>query len=132
MIHPSGILIRERTREGSIGTLSRQSSFVAARLNGAGNRPKIPGSLANASQRETLGGREGTKSPTPAIDTDMVGQIRASSINEISQILCANLAPVEHPAAAIVYLCTEAANDLVGKEVSLLNPEFRRRIGFSR
>ena len=65
------------------------------------------------------------------IDTDMQGQIRASGINRVSQIPRANLAPVEHPAAAIVYLCTEAANDLVGREVSLLDPEFRRRIGFS-
>jgi hypothetical protein len=39
------------------------------------------------------------------------------------------LAPVDQPAAAIVYLCTDAADDLVGTEVLLLDPEFRRRIG---
>ena len=65
------------------------------------------------------------------IDTDMQGQIRASGINRISRIPRAELAPVEHPAAAIVYLCTEAADDLVGRELSLLDPEFRRRIGLS-
>jgi hypothetical protein len=43
----------------------------------------------------------------------------------------AKLAPVDHPARAIVYLCTEAADDLVGRELSLLEPEFRRRIGLS-
>ena len=65
------------------------------------------------------------------IDTDMQGQIRASGINRISRIPRAELAPVEHPAVAIVYLCTEAADDLVGRELSLLDPEFRRRIGLS-
>src|SRR3954447_10076581 len=65
------------------------------------------------------------------VDTDMQVAIRASGINRVSQIPRANLAPVEHPAAATLYLCTEAANDLVGREVSLLDPEFRRRIGFS-
>jgi NAD(P)-dependent dehydrogenase (short-subunit alcohol dehydrogenase family) len=63
------------------------------------------------------------------IDTDLVGQIRASGINHISQIPRANLAPVEHPAAAIVYLCSAAADDLIGKEVLLRDPEFRQRIG---
>jgi 3-oxoacyl-[acyl-carrier protein] reductase len=65
------------------------------------------------------------------IDTDMQGQIRASGINRISRIPRAELAPAEHPARAIVYLCTEAADDLVGSESSLLDPEFRRRIGLS-
>jgi hypothetical protein len=43
----------------------------------------------------------------------------------------ADLAPVEHPAAAIRYLCTSAADDLVGREVSLSDPEFRRRVGLA-
>jgi hypothetical protein len=38
------------------------------------------------------------------------------------------LAPVGHPAAAIHYLCTAAADDLVGKELALNDPDFRRRI----
>jgi 3-oxoacyl-[acyl-carrier protein] reductase len=65
------------------------------------------------------------------IDTDMQGQIRASGINRISRIPRAELAPPEHPARAIAYLCTEAADDLAGRELSLLDPEFRRRIGLS-
>jgi NAD(P)-dependent dehydrogenase (short-subunit alcohol dehydrogenase family) len=63
------------------------------------------------------------------IDTDMQGQIRASGINRVSQIPRAKLAPVDHPVAAILYLCSDQADDLVGREVSLLDPEFRRRIG---
>jgi 3-oxoacyl-[acyl-carrier protein] reductase len=65
------------------------------------------------------------------IDTDMQGQIRASGINRISRIPRAELAPAQHPAQAVVYLCSEAADDLAGRELSLLDPEFRRRIGLS-
>src|SRR3954463_7233810 len=65
------------------------------------------------------------------VDTEMQVTIRASGINRVSKIPRASLAPVDQPAAAILYLCTDAADDLVGKEVVLLDPEFRRRIGLS-
>jgi hypothetical protein len=62
----------------------------------------------------------------------MQGHIRASGINRVSQIPRANLAPPEHPATAIAYLCTEGADvDPIGREVWLLDPEFRRRIGLA-
>jgi 3-oxoacyl-[acyl-carrier protein] reductase len=63
------------------------------------------------------------------IDTDMQAAIRASGINRISQIRRIDLAPVGHPAAAILYLCTAGADDLVGKELALNDADFRRRIG---
>jgi NAD(P)-dependent dehydrogenase (short-subunit alcohol dehydrogenase family) len=63
------------------------------------------------------------------VDTEMQVTIRASGINRVSTIPRASLAPVDQPAAAILYLCTEAADDLVGREVVLLDPEFRRRVG---
>ncbi|MBV9250594.1 MAG: SDR family oxidoreductase [Acetobacteraceae bacterium] len=62
-------------------------------------------------------------------DTDMQVTIRASGINRISQIPRENLTPVAQPAGAIVYLCTDAANDLVGQEIRLGDNDFRRRIG---
>ena len=61
-------------------------------------------------------------------DTDMQVQIRASGINQISKIPRANLTPVAHPAAAIVYLCTPAADDLAGQEFSLNDPAFKARL----
>jgi 3-oxoacyl-[acyl-carrier protein] reductase len=61
--------------------------------------------------------------------TGMQAAIRASGINRISQIRQIDLAPVGHPAAAIRYLCTAAADDLVGKELALNDPDFRRRVG---
>ena len=39
------------------------------------------------------------------------------------------LTPVAHPARAIVYLCSKEADDLAGKEFSLRDEDFRRRIG---
>jgi 3-oxoacyl-[acyl-carrier protein] reductase len=61
-------------------------------------------------------------------DTDMQVLIRASGINPISQIPRENLTPVAHPAAAIVYLCTQAADDLNGQEFSLRDESFRARL----
>lgn len=61
-------------------------------------------------------------------DTDMQVLIRASGINQISQIPRGNLTPVAHPATAIVYLCTAAADDLNGKEFSLRDDDFRARL----
>ena len=63
------------------------------------------------------------------IDTDMQGAIRASGINMVSKIPRSQLAPAEHAARAIVYLCGEAAADLAGGEASLRDPDFRRRVG---
>jgi len=55
--------------------------------------------------------------------------IRASGINMVSKIPREQLTPVAHPARAIVYLCSKDADDLSGKEFSLRDEEFRRRIG---
>jgi NAD(P)-dependent dehydrogenase (short-subunit alcohol dehydrogenase family) len=67
--------------------------------------------------------------PPGVIDTDMQAAIRASGTNRVSRIRQIDLAPVGHPAAAILYLCSFAADDLIGKELALSDPDFRRRIG---
>jgi NAD(P)-dependent dehydrogenase (short-subunit alcohol dehydrogenase family) len=64
-------------------------------------------------------------------DTDMQVVIRASGINPVSKIPREQLTPVAHPARAIVYLCTPEADDLAGKEFSLRDDDFRRRIGLA-
>jgi NAD(P)-dependent dehydrogenase (short-subunit alcohol dehydrogenase family) len=61
-------------------------------------------------------------------DTNMHVLARASGINPISQIPRGNLTPVSHPAAAIVYLCTPAADDLNGQEFSLRDEAFLARL----
>jgi NAD(P)-dependent dehydrogenase (short-subunit alcohol dehydrogenase family) len=63
------------------------------------------------------------------IDTDMQVTIRASGVNQISKIPRADLAPVAHPARAIVYLCGAEADDLAGQELALRDPDLRRRVG---
>ena len=65
-------------------------------------------------------------------DTDMQVTIRASGVNMISQIPREKLTPVAYPARAIVYLCTPEADDYAGKEFSLNDEEFRRRIGIGK
>jgi 3-oxoacyl-[acyl-carrier protein] reductase len=61
-------------------------------------------------------------------DTDMQVLIRASGVNPVSRIPRGDLTPVAHPAAAIVYLCTAAADDLNGQEFSLRDDQFRARL----
>ena len=64
-------------------------------------------------------------------DTDMHVINRAFGINPISKIPRETLTPVAHPAAAIVYLCTGAADDLAGKEFSLRDEAFRQRLNLT-
>jgi 3-oxoacyl-[acyl-carrier protein] reductase len=61
-------------------------------------------------------------------DTDMQVIIRASGVNPVSKIPRENLTPVAHPAAAIVYLCTPAADELNGQELNLRDDTFRARL----
>lgn len=63
------------------------------------------------------------------IDTDMQVKIRASGINQISQIPRANLSPVEHAVRGLIYLCAGEGSDLVGQDVSMRDEAFRKRIG---
>jgi NAD(P)-dependent dehydrogenase (short-subunit alcohol dehydrogenase family) len=63
------------------------------------------------------------------IDTDMQVKIRASGLNQVSQIPRANLSPVEHAVAGLLYLCNGASDDLVGQDVSMRDEAFRQRIG---
>lgn len=63
------------------------------------------------------------------VATDMQRRIRASGINPVSQMDFASHAPVTMPARAMVWLCTGAAADLAGEEVSLRDPAIRARIG---
>ena len=63
------------------------------------------------------------------IDTDMQVKIRASGINQISQIPRANLSPVEHAVRGLVYLCKGEGDDLIGQDVSMRDDAFRKRIG---
>ena len=63
------------------------------------------------------------------VDTGMQGEIRASGINPVSRMPREAHAPPEHPALVIAWLCGPEAQDLVGQELSIRDPELRRRTG---
>ncbi len=63
------------------------------------------------------------------VDTDMQGLIRASGINEISRLKREQLRPVAQPAQVIAYLCSDAAVDLAGQELSIADAALCARAG---
>jgi hypothetical protein len=56
-------------------------------------------------------------------------KIRASGMNQVSQIPRANLTPVAHAVRGLVLLCDKASDDLMGTDVSMRDEAFRARIG---
>jgi 3-oxoacyl-[acyl-carrier protein] reductase len=63
------------------------------------------------------------------VDTAMQDRIRQSGVNEVSQIPQTSLIPPTEPAAAIAWLCSDAAADLAGGELDIRDPDLRRRAG---
>ena len=64
-------------------------------------------------------------------DTNMHVLNRAAQANPIAKVPQADLYPVAHPAMAIVYLCTPAADDMHGQDFSLRDEPFRARLGLA-
>ena len=65
------------------------------------------------------------------VDTEMQGLIRASGLNPISQLTREQHRPAHIPAGVIRFLCTQAANDLVGQEFSISDDGLLARAGFA-
>jgi NAD(P)-dependent dehydrogenase (short-subunit alcohol dehydrogenase family) len=63
------------------------------------------------------------------VDTDMQVKIRASGINQVSQIPREKLGSVQPPAKIIAYLCSAAAADLSGEELAVSDNTLRGRAG---
>jgi len=63
------------------------------------------------------------------VDTEMQAQVRASGINPVSRIPRSELAPVEHPAQGIVFLCGPGGTAWHGQEVAIRDPAFRAQAG---
>ncbi|WP_282608922.1 SDR family NAD(P)-dependent oxidoreductase [Pelagibius sp. Alg239-R121] len=63
------------------------------------------------------------------VDTDMQVKIKASGINPVSQMAREDHAAPEVPAQVIAYLCSSAASDLAGKELTIRDPILRQRAG---
>ena len=63
------------------------------------------------------------------VATQMQREIKASGINAVSRLDWSVHIPPEWPAKALVWMCSDKAQDQVGQEVSLRDEEIRRRIG---
>lgn len=63
------------------------------------------------------------------VDTDMQGQIRASGLNPVSKLLRSDLAPAAQPGQAVAWLCTAAADALIGQELDIRTASLREAAG---
>jgi len=65
------------------------------------------------------------------VATDMQREIRESGINPVSQLDWEEHIPPEWPARALMWMCGADADEFVGQEISLRDPEIRRRVGLA-
>ena len=63
------------------------------------------------------------------VATDMQVRIKASGINPVSQLDPSVHVPADWPAKAICWLCTDAAAEFHGVDISLRDEDIRRRVG---
>ncbi len=63
------------------------------------------------------------------VDTDMQIKIKASGINQVSQMDRKDHAAASVPAQVIAYLCSPAAADLAGQELTIRDEVLRQRAG---
>jgi len=65
------------------------------------------------------------------VATDMQKKIRKSGINPVSRLDWSAHIPPEWPARALLWMCKPDADEFIGQEISLRDPDIRRRIGLS-
>ncbi|MBN2907458.1 MAG: SDR family oxidoreductase [Rhodobacteraceae bacterium] len=63
------------------------------------------------------------------VATDMQRQIKQSGVNPVSRLDWSEHVPPAWPARALVWMCTEDADEFLGQEVSLRERAIRRRVG---
>lgn len=63
------------------------------------------------------------------VATDMQAAIRQSGVNPVSQLDWSVHIPADWPAQALMWMCTPAADDYLGQEVSLRDEAIRRALG---
>ncbi|WP_138465031.1 SDR family oxidoreductase [Poseidonocella sp. HB161398] len=116
------------------GTILTVSSGAASRpLEGWSAYCASKAAVAMLTRSADLEGRgEGIRAiglSPGTVATEMQVQIKASGVNPVSQLDWSEHIPADWPARALVWLCGAEADDLVGTEVSLRDPEIRRRAG---
>ena len=63
------------------------------------------------------------------VATDMQRAIKASGVNAVSALEWSDHIPPEWPAKALLWMCTAAADDHLGDDVSLRDDDIRRSVG---
>jgi NAD(P)-dependent dehydrogenase (short-subunit alcohol dehydrogenase family) len=65
------------------------------------------------------------------VATEMQRTIKASGVNPVSQLDWSDHIPPEVPAKALVWMCGPEADDWLGQEISLRDPDIRRKAGLA-
>jgi len=65
------------------------------------------------------------------VATQMQREIKASGINPVSQLEWSDHIPPDWPAKALLWMCSSDADDWIGQEVSLRDPDIRERVGLT-
>lgn len=63
------------------------------------------------------------------VATQMQREIKASGINPVSQLDWSDHIPADWPAKALLWMCSPDADDWIGQEISLRDPDIRARVG---
>ncbi|GGE56253.1 SDR family oxidoreductase [Actibacterium pelagium] len=63
------------------------------------------------------------------VATQMQKEIKASGINPVSQLEWSDHIPPEWPAKALLWMCGAEADEFLGQEISLRDPDIRSRVG---
>jgi NAD(P)-dependent dehydrogenase (short-subunit alcohol dehydrogenase family) len=65
------------------------------------------------------------------VATEMQREIRASGINPVAGLDWSEHIPPDWPARALLWMCGPDADDVAGQEISLRDPDIRRRAGLA-
>ena len=65
------------------------------------------------------------------VATQMQRDIKASGINPVSQLNWKDHIPADWPAKALVWMCGPEADAWLGDEISLRDPEVRRKLNLA-
>ena len=65
------------------------------------------------------------------VATEMQREIKASGMNPVARLDWSDHIPPEWPARALLWMCSEDADAFLGREISLRDPEIRRRAGIA-
>jgi NAD(P)-dependent dehydrogenase (short-subunit alcohol dehydrogenase family) len=63
------------------------------------------------------------------VATEMQREIKASGVGPVAALDWTDHIPPEWPAQALLWMCTPDADEFLGGEVSLREPDIRKRVG---